>query len=377
MNATPRSLGYRMPAEWAPHAATWLAWPHDPLTWPDRVEKAEEVFRQMIAALAPNERVELLVKDAATRVKVEAWLASEAARGHSVPIGSPVKHWTKNVRLHDWPTADSWIRDYGPSFVVSRTVPPDPPSASPAASSRTALRTNPKLAGIDWRFNAWGDKYETLKRDDAIPEKIVPFAGARLFQPDLVMEGGSFDVNGEGDILTTEQCLLNVNRNPKMSRDELEFALKDNLGVERVWWLGAGIEGDDTDGHVDDIARFVAPKTVLAAVADDERDENHEPLRQNLERIRSWKKFDVIEFPMPGAIVSDEDDRPLPASYANFYIANGVVLAPVFGDPNDPRALAVLAKVFPARRIVPIRCEDFVYGMGAIHCVTQQEPKTQ
>lgn len=340
-SATPRSLGYAMPAEWEPHAATWLAWPYDPVTWPDRVRRVEEVFWQMITALAPHERVELLVKDAATEAQVRARLKTERV---------------ENVNLHRIRTADSWIRDYGPIFLRN-------PSGA--------------LAYTDWIFNAWGNKYETLLPDDAIPQHLAPYLRLPHFEPGMVLEGGSIEVDGQGTLLTTEQCLLNSNRNPTLTREQIEGRLRDYLGIERVLWLQEGIAGDDTDGHIDDIARFANPTTILAAYEEDPADENHPILHQNWERLQrfrdpSGRPYRVVKLPMPGR-VGDEEGR-LPASYANFYAANHTLLLPIFGHKNDGRAESILREHFPGRRILPIRCEDLVYGFGALHCVTQQQP---
>ncbi|MBI4392682.1 MAG: agmatine deiminase family protein [Euryarchaeota archaeon] len=334
-----------MPAEWGPHEATWLSWPHDPVTWPERVPQVEKVFQQMIKALSPNERVDLLVHDSTTHEKVASWLKKDAV---------------KNVRIHDIGTADSWIRDYGPIFLTRE-----------GQGRREACYT-------DWIFNAWGDKYEELKRDDDIPKRLKATIGeAELFEPGIVLEGGSIDVNGEGTLLTTEQCLLNKNRNPTLGSGEIEGYLRAFLGVSNILWLSDGIEGDDTDGHIDDIARFVDPNTVLAASEPDEEDANHRPLAENLKRLRAMSDQDgrrlrVVELPMPGW--HGDDEGRLPASYANFYIANGVVLLPVFGHANDHKAESIVGTLFPDRRIVPIDCRDLVFGFGAIHCVTQQQP---
>lgn len=338
---TPRSLGYRMPPEWAPHAATWLAWPHDPVTWPDRVPQVEEVYVQILAALTPHERVELLVKDASLEERVRRRLLQEGIT---------------NVRLHRISTADSWIRDYGPTFVKD------------AAGG---------LAFVDWVFNAWGNKYETLLPDDSIPPKLEPILGLRRFEADVVMEGGSIEVNGAGSVLTTEQCLLHKNRNPDLDRGAVEGVLRDYLGVDQVLWLKQGIEGDDTDGHIDDIARFVDETTVVAAVEEDKTDPNHAILEENFRLLKSMKDahgrpFKVVPLPMPGRV--GDDEGRLPASYANFYIANSVVLLPTFGHKNDEKAQATLQGLFPGRKVVPIRCEDVVYGMGTLHCLSQQQP---
>ncbi|HLE46918.1 MAG TPA: agmatine deiminase family protein, partial [Candidatus Thermoplasmatota archaeon] len=231
MPPTPRELGFAMPAEWEPHEATWLSWPKDPVTWPDRVPKVETVFVEMMRALTPHERVDLLVDDARTEAKVAKRLTAEGI---------------DNVRFHRVPTADSWIRDYGPNFL------------------KRPQKNNTEVAYNRWRFNAWGGKYDTLLRDDGIPERLPTIQRLRRFAPGLVMEGGSIEVNGEGTVLTTEQCLLNKNRNAGRTRSEIEAALRDHLGVEQVLWLPEGIVGDDTDGHIDDIARFTDARTIVA-----------------------------------------------------------------------------------------------------------------
>lgn len=329
-----------MPAEWEPHAATWLSWPHDPVTFPGRVEAVEETYRQMIRAIAKHERVNLLVKDEDTHEKVQKWASAEGIR---------------NLVIWDIPPADVWFRDYGPIFV----------------------KKGKDLAMTKWRFNAWGDKYDSLLPDNEIPHHLRPHLGLPMFEPGIVMEGGSLEVNGAGTLLTTEQCLLNKNRNPTLSREQIEQKLKDNLGVTKILWLRDGIEADDTDGHVDDIARFVGPRTIMAAVEEDRDDFNHKPLAENRELLKTMTDQDgapitIVELPMPG-YVGDEEGR-LPASYANFYIANRAVLLPIFHHENDARAQRVLEKVFPTRTIVPIYAGDLVHGMGTFHCVTQQQP---
>ena len=346
---TPAELGYFMPAEWQRHAATWLSWPKDPLTWPDRVPQVQEIFLQMIAALVPHETVNLLVDDAETEARV---------RQRCVFAGA------NNIRFHQLQTVDSWIRDYGPNFLLNR-------------ETRT-------LAYNDWIFNAWGNKYEELKRDDTIPERLEATLGVPRFEPGIVMEGGSIEVNGNGIVMTTEQCLLNPNRNPEIGETVIKNHLKSYLGVERILWLGEGIVGDDTDGHIDDIARFVADDTIVCALEDDPADANYELLQDNLRRLEKatdleGRNFEIVTLPMPGVVTasnysSERGLDRLPASYANFYIANNVVLAPIFGHENDKRALDILQRVFPDRRVVGINCEPLVWGMGTIHCVTQQQP---
>lgn len=343
---TPAALGFRMPAEWHPHESTWLTWPKDPETWPDRVTHVEEIYLKMISALIPHETVDLLVDDEETEQQVRA------------RCGAPAR-----LRFHHVQTVDSWIRDYGPNFLIG---------------------PNGELAFNDWIFNAWGNKYEALKHDDSVPRQLESIERLQRFSPGIVMEGGSIEVNGAGCVLTTEQCLLNPNRNPQLSRDEIEQYLKDYLGVTKVLWLGEGIVGDDTDGHIDDIARFVAPNVIVCAVEDDPLDANYEILQDNLARLRSMtdadgRPFEIVTLPMPGIVggmsTSTRDLDRLPASYANFYIANNVVLAPVFGHTNDTRAVETLEQLFPGRRVVPINCEPLVWGMGTIHCVTQQQPR--
>jgi agmatine deiminase len=345
---TPSEFGFYMPAEWHPHSATWLTWPTDPETWPDRVERVEEIYLEIIAALAPNEIVNLLVDDAVTEQGVR--------RRCQFPAGH-------NVRFHQIPTVDSWIRDYGPNFLVSRD--------------------GTKAAFNDWIFNAWGNKYEALEQDDQIPRVLEPIVGLPRFEPRIVLEGGAIDVNGDGCVLTTEQCLLNPNRNPQLSRDEIEVYLKNYLGVVKVLWLGEGIVGDDTDGHIDDIARFVAPNTIVCAIEDDPEDANYKILQDNLRRLKLMtdandRPFEIVTLPMPGIVggesTATRDLDRLPASYANFLIANNVVLLPVFDHANDTRASETLQHVFRDRRVVPINCEPLVWGMGTIHCLSQQQP---
>lgn len=345
---TPAELGFYMPAEWRTHAGTWLTWPKDPETWPGLVERVEEIYLQIIAALAPHEVVNLLVDDADVERTVQRRCNFEAA---------------ENVRFLQIRTVDSWIRDYGPNFLVS---------------DRGTGAFN------DWIFNAWGNKYEALKQDDGIPRLLEPALQLRRFTPGIVLEGGAIDVDGTGCVLTTEQCLLNPNRNPQLSRSEIETYLQNYLGVTKVLWLGEGIVGDDTDGHIDDIARFVSPGVIVCALEDDPADANYELLHDNLSRLKHMtdandRPFEIVTLPMPGIVGGESTDtrnlERLPASYANFYIANKVVLLPVFGHANDTRALDTMQKVFPDRRVIPINCEPLVWGMGTIHCLTQQQPQ--
>jgi agmatine deiminase len=348
---TPAAAGYAMPAEWERHAATWLAWPHDPVTFRD-LPAAERAFAAAAAALADGERVELLVKDAATAARARAALAAAGAREHRRGDGA------RGVRLRRVPTADSWIRDYGPTFLVRRRG------------------KGPRRAFVRWRFNAWGGKYEGLMADDGIPDRI----GLRMprFAPRIVLEGGSIDVDGEGTVLVTEQCLLNRNRNPSMSPAMIETRLRDHLGVSTCVWLGEGIVGDDTDGHVDDLARFVAPGTAFVASEDDPQDANHAPLEDARRRLEAatdakGRRLTVVPMGMPGPLFAGE--RRLPASYANFYVGNEVVLLPAYGPrARDDAAARLLRRAFRGRRVVPVDARELVYGYGSLHCLTQQEP---
>ena len=337
-----------MPAEWHRHSATWLTWPKDPVTWPDRVPRVQEIFLRMISELAPYEKVNLLVDDEVTAASVRERCSPETMQ---------------TLRLHQIQTVDSWIRDYGPNFLINQQA---------------------ELAYNDWVFNAWGNKYDELKQDDAIPAKLEDLLRIPRFEPGIVLEGGSIEVNGEGVVLTTEQCLLNPNRNPRLNRNDIEQYLMDYLGVRKVLWLGEGIVGDDTDGHIDDIARFVAPGVVVCALEEDPQDANYELLQDNYKRLQlitdaNDRPFEIVTLPMPGVVggssTSARDLERLPASYANFYIANSVVLAPIFGHRNDERALEILQRLFPDRRVIGINCEPLVWGMGTIHCVTQQQPQ--
>lgn len=343
---TPLSLGYSMPAEWSPHKATWLAWPHNKETWSTQLEQVRDVWIEMIRALSPYEQVCLLVNDEKSRDEVAARLKKSGAL-------------LANVSMIQTPTVDVWIRDYGPTFVTRKN--PDAP-----------------LAFNDWIFNGWGKKYPSYERDDQVAKLVAAILGVRVFEHPVVLEGGSIEVNGAGICLTTEQCLLNKNRNPHLSQSEIERFLKDSLGVSHVIWVGEGIAGDDTDGHIDDIARFVNRKTIVCVVESDPKDENYRALQSNYERLQDARdsdgtKLSIIELPSPTPVFW-EGSR-LPASYANFYIANGIVLVPTFNDPRDREALGLLQDLFPERKVIGVQCNAVIAGLGAIHCVTQQEPR--
>ncbi len=328
--------GYRMPAEWEPHAATWLSWPRpDGASFPGRYAEVVPALGELVRALASSERVNLCCR-------------SDEIEQRARQI---IKR-TRNIRFHRIPSYEPWSRDHGPIFV----------------------KRGRQLAIVDWRFNAWGEKYRLFDDDDAVPERIAAMLHLPLFQPPMILEGGSLDVNGRGLLLTTEACLLNKNRNPHLNKSQIERYLKKYLGVTKILWLGTGLVGDDTDGHVDDMTRFVSPTTVVTVVESDPRDVNYAALQDNLHRLRKMKAIRrIIELPMPGVV--EYHGRRLPASYANFYIANRVVILPTYRHKqNDRRAQEILQRLFPTRRIVPIDSTNLVWGRGSFHCLTQQQP---
>jgi agmatine deiminase len=337
---TPRELGYRMPAEWHPHAATWLSWPRpDGISFPDRYPETLPTLGEMVRTLVLHERVDINVRDE----EVEA-VARQA-------IGD-----TGNVFYHYIPSYEPWCRDHGPIFV----------------------KRGHELAIVDWDYNAWGSKYPPYDDDDAVPQRVAELLGLPVFSPGIVMEGGALDVNGAGTLLTTESCLLNPNRNPHLNKQQIEQHLREYLGVTNILWLGDGIVGDDTDGHVDDLARFVNPTTIVTVVEQDPQDDNYWPLQENRKRLRTMRDQDgnplqIIELPMPGVI--EYDRQRLPASYANFYIANSVVLLPTYRNrKTDMVAMETLQKLFADRRVVGIDSTNLIWGLGSFHCLTQQQP---
>jgi agmatine deiminase len=338
----------RMPAEWEPHAATWLAWPHNHADWPGKFTPIPLVYAEIIRHLGRHEQVQLIVDDAAAEAKVRKLLVRVGAR-------------VDRVAFHHWPTDRIWVRDSGCTFT----------------------RDGQGLGAAQWRFNAWA-KYDNWQRDVLIGGLMAEAAGADAVQPGhggrrVVLEGGSIDVNGRGTLITTEECLLSQvqQRNPGMTRTDYEQLFAQQLGISRVIWLERGIAGDDTHGHVDDITRFVAADTVVTVVEPDPGHPNHAPLQENLRRLRAARDQDgqplrVVELPMPGPV--QFDGVGLPASYGNFYVANGLVLVPVFNDRNDRLALNILAERFPDREVIGIYAGDLVLGFGALHCLTQQQP---
>jgi agmatine deiminase len=337
---SPAALGYRFPAEWEPHAATWLAWPHNPATWPGKFEPIPTVWQKLVRTLARFEPVNIFAGGEAVRRQAESLVGD-------VP----------QVTLHDIPTNDVWTRDHGPMFLAG------PPGLPPSL--------------VDWDYNAWGGKYPPFDLDNEIPRQVAELTGRRRFVPGIILEGGAVDGNGAGTILTTEQCLLNPNRNPHLGRLEVERHLADYCAARKVIWLGGGIVGDDTDGHIDDLTRFTDATTLVTLMEDDPADENHALLLENRKRLDamrdpSGQPWRIVELPTPGRI--ERDGQRLPASYANFYVANGVVLMPGFGHPNDARAQAILQDLFPTRRVIVWPSLDLIWGLGALHCITQQQP---
>ena len=343
-----------MPAEWAPHDATWIAWPHNANDWPGKFAAIPLIYSEIVRILAAHERVEILVESEAHQRRVQRILADNGVN-------------LANVRLHPWPTNRVWLRDSGPIFV---------------------LDANGQPSITDWHFNAWA-KYPDWRLDDQNPSRVAQLLNLPSTQPTvalpngrrhrLVLEGGSIDVNGQGTLITTEECLLSEvqQRNPGITREQLEAAFHQYLGINQVLWLDRGCAGDDTHGHVDDITRFVAPDTILTVVEPDTTDDNHAPLAENLRRLKAsrtpqGRQWNIVELPMPRPVVFR--GQRLPASYANFYIANGVVLMPTFHDSRDRVALGILSQLFPDREVIGIHCVDFIWGLGALHCMTQQQP---
>ena len=338
VKAPPAAAGYRMPAEWEPHSATWIAWPHNRDDWPGRFGPIPWVYAEIVRKLSRFERAGILVDD---RALCEG--ARRILRKAGADLGA--------VDFLICPTNRVWTRDYGPIFVKNKRG---------------------EVAITRWQFNAWA-KYDDWRQDVEVPAAIAAELRMPVFQPEMVLEGGSIDVNGEGLLLTTEECLLSdvQARNPGLSRADIEARMRAYLGVKKVIWLHKGIVGDDTHGHVDDIARFVSPGVVAAAFERDRTDANYEPLRENIEILRR-AGLTVVKLPMPAPLVFN--GQRLPASYANFYIANRQVLVPTFNDAADRVALGTIAKLFPDREVVGINCTELIWGLGALHCMTQQQP---
>jgi agmatine deiminase len=339
---TPAALGYRMPAEWEPHAATWLSWPRrEGISFPDSFDRVLPALRAMVEALLSSEPVNINVCNGAHEAE-----ARRALEG--------IDH--SNLTFHLIPTNEPWCRDHGPVFVTREK--------------------EPRIAVVDWDYNAWGGKYPPCDLDEVVPTRVAEKLKLPVFYPRMVLEGGSIDVNGAGALLTSESCLLNKNRNPHLGREEIEQRLRNYLGVREILWLGDGIEGDDTDGHIDDLTRFVAERAVVTVIEENRDDQNYEPLQENLARLKETNvdgaPLEIHTLPMPAKV--EREGMRLPASYANFYITNQCVLLPIFDDPSDKKAISVLERLFPKRRIVAIDCRELIWGLGAFHCLTQQQP---
>jgi len=341
--------GLRMPAEWDHHEGTWLGWPQNPADWPGKFAAIPWVYAEIVRLLSQHENVHILVNSEGVQTRAQSILKRAGAN-------------LDRVDFHVWPTDRVWLRDSGPIFVKD---------------------AHDAIAITDWKFNAWA-KYDDWRKDDQVPAHVAKLLGLPRWQPAsgnsrLVLEGGSIDVNGQGALITTEECLLSEvqQRNPGISREQLEQAFRDYLGIDQVLWMDRGVAGDDTHGHVDDITRFVGPTTIVTAVEPNTADDNHLPLKENLARLKAsrtpeGKQWTIVELPLPRPVVFRS--QRLPASYANFYIANGLVLVPTFHDPNDRIALNILAELFPTREVVGIHAVDLVWGLGTLHCMTQQQP---
>lgn len=345
MTKTPKALGYHFPAEFAPHESTWLSWPHKEASWPGKIETIFPVYAQFIKLLAEGEKVNINIADEAMK---------QFAIGHLQKVEADLS----KIHFHFNPTNDAWCRDHGPAFLIN-----------PKADLKKVI--------VDWGYNAWGGKYPPFDLDDVIPTRIAQKMNIPVYHPGIVMEGGSVEFNGVGDLLTTRACLLNKNRNPHLNQNQIEEYLRNYYGVENILWLGDGIIGDDTDGHIDDLTRFVNEDTVVTVVEENKTDDNYLPLQENLKelsklRLNNSKQINVIELPMPSPIIYQ--DQRLPASYANFYIGNKYVITPIFNDNNDDKALSILQSCFKDRIVVGLNSVDIIWGLGSFHCLSQQEP---
>lgn len=342
---TPAELGYYFPAEFAPQESMWLSWPHKEASWPGKIETVFAPYSQFITEVAKGQKVNINVADEAMKA---------FALAHLEKAGADLS----KIFFHLFPTNDAWCRDHGPAFLIN-----------PNAEIKKVL--------VKWNYNAWGEKYPPHDLDNQIPIHIAEQKGIPYFKPGIVMEGGSVEFNGKGTLLTSTACLLNENRNPHLTQSQIEKYLCDYYGVKHILWVGDGIIGDDTDGHIDDITRFVNEDTVVTVVEENKADENHEILAENLEllkkmRLENGKQLNIVELPMPSPVIYE--DQRLPASYANFYIANEVVVVPTFRDKNDQKALNILTDCFPGRRVIGIDSTDIIWGLGSFHCLSQQEP---
>lgn len=350
LDQTPAELGYSFPPEWHPHTGTWFSWPRpEGISFPDKYHTVPENLARIFREIAKREQVHVNVPNGNYERIVR-----EQLKANGCPL--------RNIFFHHIKTNESWCRDHGPAFVLKQ-----------GRGGKT------QAAIVDWGFNAWGGKYPPYDDDDNVPTRVAEELRLPVFYPKIIMEGGAVEFNGAGTVMTTEACLLNKNRNPGLSKREIERYLRDYYGQRHVCWLGDGIVGDDTDGHVDDLARFINPTTIVIAVEDDPRDENYKILEENRRRVaklrdQDGRPFDVVEIPMPGVV--EHDGQRLPATYVNFYFVNGALLVPTFGDRRrDRRALATLQKALPKHEVVGIDCVELIWGLGAIHCLSQQQPR--
>ncbi len=341
----PASLGYKFPAEFAPHLATWLSWPHKEASWPGKIDSIYPNYAQFIKYLTLGEEVRINVVDDAMK---------SFAIGHLNRAGVDLN----KVAFFMHPTNDAWCRDHGPAFLINESAP-----------DRKVI--------VDWNYNAWGNKYPPFDLDDVIPTLIGKHFNLPVFHPGIVMEGGSVEFNGKGSLMTSKACLLNENRNPHLNQSQIEDYLCNFYGVSQILWVDDGIVGDDTDGHIDDTVRFVNEDTVITVVESDKQDENYDLLQTNLKQLKamrliSGKQLNIVELPMPDPVIYE--DQRLPASYANFYISNKHVIVPTFRSDKDDKALQIIAQCFPNRETVGIDSTDIIWGLGSFHCLSQQEP---
>jgi agmatine deiminase len=345
MNQTPKQLGYHFPAEFETHEATWLSWPHKEESWPGKIKTIYPPYSKFIKAISEHEKVRINVNDEEMKLFAEDVLSDENVN-------------MQQVEFFFHPTNDAWCRDHGPAFIVNPN--------------------KKQKAIVDWSYNAWGNKYPPYDLDDVVPTLIGKHFNLPVFHPNIIMEGGSVEFNGKGTLLTSTSCLLNPNRNPQLNQQQIENYLQQYYGVEQILWVDEGIEGDDTDGHIDDTVRFVNEDTVLAVIEEDKEDENYEPLQKNLNqlsamRLQNGRQLNIIELPMPDEVIYET--QKLPASYANFYIANNVVVVPVYNCDKDDIALELIQQCFPSRKVIGINSVDIIWGLGSFHCLSQQEPK--
>ena len=343
--ATPKSLGYHFPAEFAPHVATWLSWPHKEASWPGKIHTIFPFYCQFVKELTKGEKVNINVNDEAMK-----FFAIDCLNKAGVDLSK--------VEFFFHPTNDAWCRDHGPAFVINRNA-------------------EQKKAIVDWDYNAWGGKYPPHDLDDVVPTLIAKHYGIPVFRPGIIMEGGSVEFNGQGTLMSSTACLLNPNRNPHLNQEQIENYLINYYGVDQILWIDEGIVGDDTDGHIDDTVRFTDEDTVIAVVEENKSDENYELLQRNLAQLKKMrllngKQLNIVELPMPEELIYE--DQRLPCSYANFYIANKSVIVPIFNSRNDDRALQIIASCFPDRNVIGIDSTEIIWGLGSFHCLSQQEP---